>query len=126
MGRSFRIFAETILAVILVTLGVRSASCQGSPADENPLSPIVVSMVPQQAIAPVLGSDNRYHPLYELQLTNTPGTPADLRSVEVLDAENGKTLLTLEAAEIINGDYLHSSTASSPRAHRSRRLRGAS
>jgi hypothetical protein len=73
-----------------------------------------------------LGSDNRYHPLYELQLTNTLGTPADLRSVEVLDAENGKTLLTLEAAEIINGDYLHSSTASSPRAHRSRRLRGAS
>src|SRR5512132_1413404 len=107
MGRSFCILAETILAVMLVTLGTRSASCQASPADENPLSPLVVSMVPQQAIAPVLGSDDRYHLLYELQLTNTLGGPADLRSVTVLDAENGKTLLTLNAAEIIKGDYLH-------------------
>jgi hypothetical protein len=71
MGRSFRILAETILAVMLVTLGTRSASCQASPADENPLSPLVVSMVP--AIPPVLGSDDRYHLLYELQLTNTLG-----------------------------------------------------
>jgi hypothetical protein len=125
MGRSFRILAETILAVMLVTLGTRSASCQASPADENPLSPLVVSMVPQQAIAPVLGSDDRYHLLYELQLTNTLGGPADLRSVTVLDAENGKTLLTLNAAEIIKAITCTHSTASSPRAHRSRRSRGA-
>ena len=63
-------------------------------------------MVTQQAIAPVLGSDDRYHLLYELQLTNALGSPADLRSVTVLEAENGKTLLTLNAAEIIKGDYL--------------------
>ena len=91
---------------MLVTLGARSASCHVSPADENPLSPLVVSMVTQQAIAPVLGSDDRYHLLYELQLTNALGSPADLRSVTVLEAENGKTLLTLNAAEIIKGDYL--------------------
>ena len=82
-------------------------------------------MVPQQAIAPVLGSDDRYHLLYELQLTNTLGGPADLRSVTVLDAENGKTLLTLNAAEIIKAITCTHSTASSPRAHRSRRSRGA-
>jgi hypothetical protein len=71
------------------------------------LSPIVVSIVPQETIVPVLGSDGRYHVLYELQLLNTLGRPADLRSVEVLDAGNAKTLLTLSAADIIKGDYLH-------------------
>ena len=64
-------------------------------------------MIPQQTILPVPGSDGFNHLLYELQLTNTLGNPADLRSVKVLDAENGKTLLTLNAAEIIKGNYLH-------------------
>jgi hypothetical protein len=64
-------------------------------------------IVPQQTIVPVLGSDPRYQVLYELQLVNTLGRPADLRSVEVLDASNGRSLLTLSAAEIVKGDYLH-------------------
>lgn len=63
--------------------------------------------MPQQTIVPVLGSDRRYQVLYELQLVNTLGRPADLRSVEVLDAGNGRSLLTLSAAEIVKGDYLH-------------------
>jgi len=41
------------------------------------------------------------------KITNTLGRPADLRSVEVLDASNGRSLLTLSAAEIVKGDYLH-------------------
>ena len=64
-------------------------------------------IVPQQTIVPVLGSDPRYQVLYELQLVNTLGRPADLHSVEVLDASNGRSLLTLSAAEIVKGDYLH-------------------
>ena len=45
--------------------------------------------------------------LYELQLTNTLGTPSILRSVRMLNAASGRTLLSLGAAAIINGDYLH-------------------
>jgi hypothetical protein len=67
----------------------------------------VVSLVSQQAIVPVIGSDARYHVLYELEMLNTLGAPADLRSVEVFDADNGKTLLALSAADIIKSEYLH-------------------
>ena len=81
-------------------------------------------IVPQQTIVPVLGSDRRYQVLYELQLVNTLGRPADLRSVEVLDAGNGRSLLTLSAAEIVKGDYLHTLDRHSPRAHRLHRSRG--
>lgn len=103
---------------MLVALAISSASfaspsattfnsSEASAGITSPLSPIVVSIVPQETIVPVLGSDGRYHVLYELQLLNTLGRPADLRSVEVLDAGNSKTLLTLSAADIIKGDYLH-------------------
>jgi hypothetical protein len=63
--------------------------------------------VPQGLIAPVKGSDGRYHVIYELLLTNTLGSPADLRGVEVLDAGSGKSLLKLAADDIRKGEYLH-------------------
>lgn len=113
-----RMSAATTVAMVLVALAISSASfaspsattfnsSEASAGITSPLSPIVVSIVPQETIVPVLGSDGRYHVLYELQLLNTLGRPADLRSVEVLDAGNAKTLLTLSAADIIKGDYLH-------------------
>jgi Peptidase family M23 len=82
------------------------APLQGG-ADEGPLSPIVVTPVPQQRIVPVLGSDNRYHVLYELQLTNTLGEAAELRQVDILDTASGKTLLKLDSKGIVAGEYLH-------------------
>ena len=78
------------------------APLQGG-ADEGPLSPIVVTPVPQQRIVPVLGSDNRYHVLYELQLTNTLGEAA---KVDILDTASGKTLLKLDSKGIV-AEYLH-------------------
>jgi len=76
-------------------------------AEDGPLSPIVVTPVPQQAIVPVKGSDGRYHVLYELQLTNTLDAAADLRAVEVRDAASGQMLLKLDAGDIVKGAYLH-------------------
>jgi hypothetical protein len=37
----------------------------------SPVSPLIVTQVPQREIGAVLGTDDRYHVLYELQLTNT-------------------------------------------------------
>jgi murein DD-endopeptidase MepM/ murein hydrolase activator NlpD len=98
----------TAFALIVAALD-SSAKAETSQTAQStsPLSPIVVSLVPQETIVPVLGSDGRYHLLYELQMVNTLGGPADLRAVEVLDTGNGKALLTLSAADIIEGDYLH-------------------
>ena len=74
---------------------------------ESPVSPLIVTQVPQAAIVPVKGSDGRAHVLYELLLVNTSAKPADLRRVEVLDAASGKSLLALDDAAIVKGEYLH-------------------
>ncbi len=95
-----------LLAALLAATPCKSEEDAFGGETLGPLSPVVVSLVSQQAIAPVLGSDGRYHVLYELEMLNTLGAPADLRSVEVLDADDGKTLLAL-SADIIKGEYLH-------------------
>ena len=92
------------VAVALVACLIAAAP---AGAEDGPLSPIVVTPVPQQRIVPVKGSDGRYHVLYELQLTNTLNAPADLRAVEVRDAASGQTLLKLGPEDIAKGEYLH-------------------
>ena len=98
------------LAVFVLAIAATSRLAIAAP---NPtgeasaqLSPIIVSVVPQKTIVPVLGGDGRYHVLYELELLNTLSTPADLQSAQVL-ATGGKELLTLDAGEIVKGEYLH-------------------
>ncbi|MGI8853214.1 MAG: hypothetical protein ACR2GC_07990 [Methyloceanibacter sp.] len=95
-----------LLIIAIMTLSV---GCTAAPAgaEDGPLSPIVVTPVPQQAIVPVKGSDGRYHVLYELQLTNTLDAGADLSAVEVIDEANRETLLKLDADDIVKGAYLH-------------------
>jgi hypothetical protein len=95
-----------LLAALLAATPCKSEEDAVGGETLGPLSPVLVSLVSQQAIVPVLGSDGRYHVLYELEMLNTLGAPADLRSVEVLDADDGKTLLALSAADIIKGEYL--------------------
>ena len=51
-------------------------------------------------------SDGCYHLLYELQLTTTLRSAAELRAVEVIDASNGNTLLKLGPEDISRGEYL--------------------
>jgi len=89
--------AAAALAALLAATPCQSEEDAVGGETLGPLSPIVVSLVSQQAIVPVLGSDGRYHVLYEFEMLNTLGAPADLCSVEVLDAEPGKTLLALSA-----------------------------
>jgi hypothetical protein len=42
----------------------------------------------------VRGTDNAYHVVYELQLTNTKPLPATIRGIDVLDASNASKLIT--------------------------------
>jgi hypothetical protein len=46
------------------------------------------------ATAPALGTDGKYHVVYELVLTNAKGLPATLQKVEVLDGDNPSRVIT--------------------------------
>lgn len=76
-----RMSAATTVALAISSASFASPSAttfnssEASAGITSPLSPIVVSIVPQETIVPVLGSDGRYHVLYELQLLNTLGAP---------------------------------------------------
>src|SRR4029453_16025692 len=70
-----------LLAALLAATPCKSEEDAVGGETLGPLSPVLVSLVSQQAIVPVLGSDGRYHVLYELEMLNTLGAPADLRSV---------------------------------------------
>lgn len=100
------------------------APLQGG-ADEGPLSPIVVTPVPQQRIVPVLGSDNRYHVLYELQLTNTLGEAAELRQVDILTQRAARRCSSSTPKASSRANICTRSTARPLRASPSRRSRGA-
>lgn len=99
-----RVVVAATVAAVLVALAAIPA---GAATDPGRLTPIVVSSVPQKTILPFRGSDGRWHVMYELQLTNTLAGPADLRSVTVCDPRTGRTLLTLDAVQIVAGEYLH-------------------
>lgn len=56
-------------------------------------TPVVASVVASPA-PPVLGTDGRYHVLYELELLNAKLAPATLQSVEVRDADRPARVIT--------------------------------
>ena len=62
-----------------------------SNSTENQFTPIVVSLLTEPH--PVLGSDDRYHLIYELQLTNPVPLPWQINSIEVLNGGHPDQLL---------------------------------
>jgi murein DD-endopeptidase MepM/ murein hydrolase activator NlpD len=95
------------LAIVLIAALAATAPAPGHAADQGRITPIVVDPIPQKKIIPVEGSDGRWHLMYEFQLTNSLKGDADLRSVSAVDTEDKRTLLDLDAEEIIAGEYLH-------------------
>ncbi|HML94124.1 MAG TPA: M23 family metallopeptidase [Thermodesulfobacteriota bacterium] len=58
----------------------------------NQFTPIIVSFLAEPR--PVLGSDGKYHLVYELQLTNTTQLTWHINSLEALDKNNRSRVLT--------------------------------
>jgi hypothetical protein len=56
-------------------------------------TPVIASPLSPETHA-VRGTDNVYHIVYELQLTNTRPLPAAIRSIDVLEASNASKLIT--------------------------------
>jgi hypothetical protein len=47
---------------MMLVAGARSANCRSEAGLQDQLSPIIVSMIPQQTILPVAGSDRTQPP----------------------------------------------------------------
>ena len=82
----------------LLLAGVVIASAGAGPesgaGEGNQLTPIVLRVARQPI--PVLGSDGRYHLVYELELTNMTRRRAVIQRVDVLDAVSGTVVHALD------------------------------
>ena len=81
-------FAIFFFATIAVTSAVVEAGAAG-----DVFTPVIASTLSPETHA-VRGTDNVYHIVYELQLTNTRPLPATIRSIDVLEAPNASKLIT--------------------------------
>jgi murein DD-endopeptidase MepM/ murein hydrolase activator NlpD len=77
-----------------------SDQTNATPTQQNTFTAIVGSIVGGDT-APVLGSDGEYHVVYELELTNTKAVPATVDRIDVLNFDDGATLLTLAGDDLV-------------------------
>jgi hypothetical protein len=69
------------------------------------LTPVLASIIGRDT-PPVLGSDGKYVVVYEVLLTNTVNAPSSLQAVTVLDAEDGREVLRLDAEAMVAEEAL--------------------
>ena len=74
------------------TIAVASAAAEAG-ASGDVFTPVIASTLSPET-QPVRGTDNVYHIIYELQLTNTRPLPATIQGIDVLDASNASELIT--------------------------------
>ena len=87
------IFGLMRLAIFFfATIAVTSAAAEAG-ASGDVFTPVIASTLSPETHA-VRGTDNVYHIIYELQLTNTRPLPATIRSIDVLEASNASKLIT--------------------------------
>ena len=70
-----------------------ASTAVGAGAAGDVFTPVIGSTLSPETRA-VRGTDNAYHIVYELQLTNTKPLPATIRGIDVLDASNASKLIT--------------------------------
>src|SRR5437868_8018238 len=73
-------------------IAITSAAVEAG-ASADVFTPVVASTLSSETHA-VRGTDNAYHIVYELQLTNTRPLPATIRGVDVLNASNASKVIT--------------------------------
>ncbi len=106
-GSALAAVLATALALAMVLL---AAVAFANPVEEDEsasgigATPVVANLVPQRAIVPVLGSDGRWHAMYELLLTNSVTKPATLSAVTIVDPAGGRKLLTIGAEQMVAED----------------------
>jgi hypothetical protein len=112
--RARRVVPFGLLAAVLVA-GCTSGSTEvttdasrtagegvAAPTVPDSFSPVVVTPISDPTF-PWLGSDQRYHVSYDLQLTNASRLPATLTAVDVVDASRPDTVVTsITAGQLVD------------------------
>lgn len=80
-------------ALVCALFSYSSSSAEPSTLAVDAFTPVVASTL-ASTTAPVLGTDGKYHVVYELELTNTKAVPATLQKVEVLDGDDPTRVIT--------------------------------
>jgi hypothetical protein len=83
------------LAIVLLQVSPASStgdrpvaqSSEASSGAADQLTPVTATTLSSSS-APVLGTDERWHVVYELQLTNVRPQPSTVESIDVLDADD--------------------------------------
>jgi hypothetical protein len=71
------------LALTLVALVVAPATRAWAATEPATLTPVVVTVLNDDPVTPVIGTDSVVHAVYELQLVNTQSAPVSIASIEV-------------------------------------------
>ena len=94
-----------MIAAVVGALGLVAASPFAPPAGaaaqpRNVYTPVLATLLAPNDPAPVLGTDRKYHVVYELRLSNRGPIPATLQQVDVLGAESRATFGTFAGADL--------------------------
>ncbi len=109
LSRAWRpVVAAALVGASIVSLsGCSGSDVQAQPAPA-PIAPVVDELTPVVAVAhtpqalPVLGSDGRYHLVYELRLMNTRAVRATVLQVQAIDAADPSRVLgALEGLQLL-------------------------
>jgi hypothetical protein len=94
----------TGVVLAAISLVAASPSVPGAAAatvrPRNVYTPVLAQLLAPNDPAPVLGTDRKYHVMYELRLSNRGPIPATLQNLDVLDAESRATVHTFAGADL--------------------------
>lgn len=84
--------------VVLLGLGAAPMDAAGAATTRprNVYTPVVATLLSPNNPAPVLGTDRRYHLLYELRVSNRGPIPATLQRLDIVDADSRVVVQTFE------------------------------
>src|SRR5262245_35278607 len=107
-----RRWTQAVMTLSLLTLAVASANSQ--TADQ--FTPVLVRPLTPTA-TPVLGTDGKYHVVYEFELMNAKPAAATLKKIEVLDARAPSvSIAAYEGGELIDPRQSRGSVYEPPKA----------
>jgi hypothetical protein len=95
--RRTRFAAAVATLAVLLALGAAPMEAVGAatiPRPRNVYTPVVATLLSPNDPAPVLGTDRRYHLLYEMRVSNRGPIPATLQQLDVIDADSRSLVQT--------------------------------
>jgi hypothetical protein len=93
------VIGAVLAAIGLVTVSPNVPAASAAKA-QNVYTPVLAQLLAPNDPAPVLGTDRKYHVIYELRLANRGPIPATLQSLDVVDADSRATVHTFEGADL--------------------------